>query len=85
MSPARHQRRRHDLESLKGELRKIKKPSFYGEREREDDSKSWFLGIRNYFQLHNYSFNLESRISTYHLHGKDAMWRDQLKKIEHIN
>jgi len=35
--------------------------------------------------LHNYSSNLEARIATYHLHGKDAMWWDQLKQVEHIN
>jgi hypothetical protein len=35
--------------------------------------------------LHNYSSNLEARIATYHLHGKDAVWWDQLKKVEHVN
>jgi hypothetical protein len=37
-SHVRHQRRRHDLEDLQGELRKINSPSFDGEREREDDA-----------------------------------------------
>jgi hypothetical protein len=41
--------------------------------------------LRRYFQLHNYSSNLEARIATYHLHGKDAMWWDQLKQVEHVN
>jgi hypothetical protein len=81
----RHQRRRHELDSLQGELRKLKPPSFDGEREREDDVEAWLLGIRKYFQLHNYSSNLEARISTYHLHGKVVMWWDQLKQVEHIN
>jgi hypothetical protein len=85
VSPIRHQRRRHELDSLQGELRKIRPPSFDGEREREDDVEAWFLGLRRYFQLHNYSSNLEARISTYHLHGKVAMWWDQLKQVEHIN
>jgi hypothetical protein len=49
---------------LQGELRKLKPPSFDGEREREDDVEAWFLGLRRYFQLHNYSLNLEARIST---------------------
>jgi hypothetical protein len=35
--------------------------------------------------LHNYSSNPEARIATYHLHGKDAMWWDQLKQVEHVN
>jgi hypothetical protein len=54
VSHVMHQRRIHELNSLQGELRKLKPPSFDGEREREDDVKSWFLGIRKYFQLHNY-------------------------------
>jgi hypothetical protein len=85
VSPVRHQRRRHEWDGLQGELRKLKPPSFDGEREREDDVEAWLLGIRKYFQLHNYSSNLEAIISTYHLHGKVVMWWDQLKQVEHIN
>jgi hypothetical protein len=73
------------VDSLQGEMRELKPLSFGGEREREDDAEAWFLGLRRYFQLHNYSSNLEARISTYHLHGKAAMWWDQLKQVEHVN
>jgi hypothetical protein len=51
----------------------------------EDDVKAWFLGHRKYFQLHSYSSNLEAKIATYHLHGKVAVWWDQLKQVEHVN
>jgi hypothetical protein len=34
VSHVRHQRRRHELDSLQGELRKLKPPSFDGEREK---------------------------------------------------
>jgi hypothetical protein len=85
VSPIRNKRRRHELDSLQGEMRNINPPSFYGEREREDDVEAWLLGIKRYFQFHNYASNLEAKISTYHLHGKDAMWWDQLKQVEHIN
>jgi hypothetical protein len=60
-------------------------PSFNGEREREDDAKAWFLWLRRYFHLHNYSLNLEAKISTYHLQGKFAIWWDQLKEVENVN
>jgi hypothetical protein len=73
------------LDSLQGEMRKIKPSSFDGEREREDDVDTWLLGIMKYFQLHNYSYNLEAQIATYHFHGKYAMWWDQLKQFELIN
>jgi hypothetical protein len=85
VSPVKHQRRKQEIDILQGELRKLKPPSFDGEREREYDVEAWFLGIRRYFQLHNYSSNLESRISTYHLHAKVAVWWDQLKQVEHVN
>jgi hypothetical protein len=61
------------VDSLKGEMRKLNPPSFDGEKKREDDVEAWFLGLKRYFQFHNYSSNLEAMISTYHLHGKDAM------------
>jgi hypothetical protein len=85
VSPIRHQRRMHELDNLQEELRKLKPPSFDGERVREDDVEAWFLGLGRYFQLHNYSSNLEARISTYHLLGKYAMWWDQLNHVENIN
>jgi hypothetical protein len=61
------------MDGFQGELRKIKPPYFDGEREREYDVESWFLKIRKYFQLHNYSSNIEDRIGTYHFHGKYVM------------
>jgi hypothetical protein len=85
VSHVRHQRQRHELDSLQGELRKLNPPYFDGEREREDDDEVGLVGTRKYFQFHNYSSYLESRIATYHLHGKTATWWDQLKKVEYIN
>jgi hypothetical protein len=73
------------LDSLQGELRKLKIPTFDGEIEGEDNDDTWFLGLKRYFQLQNYSSNLEARISTYPLHGKASMWWDQLKQVELIN
>jgi hypothetical protein len=70
VSHVRHQRRKQEVDSFQGEMRKLKPPSFEGEREREDDVEAWLLGLRRYFQLHNYSSNLEARIATYHLHKK---------------
>jgi hypothetical protein len=49
VSPIRHQRRIYELDSLQGELRKLKPPIFDGENKRGDDVEMWFLGIRKYF------------------------------------
>jgi hypothetical protein len=59
------------LDNLQGELRKLKPPNFDGENKKGEEVEAWLLGIRKYFQLHNYSSNLEARISIYHLQGKD--------------
>ena len=40
---------------LKGEMNKIKPPTFDGEHKKEEDSETWLLGMRKYFQLQNYS------------------------------
>jgi hypothetical protein len=85
VSRVRHQRRRHELDSFKGDLRNLKPPSFDGERERDSDVEAWLLGIKKYFQSHNYSSNLETRIYAYHLDGKCVMWWDKLKQFDHIN
>jgi hypothetical protein len=49
VSHVRNQRRRHEFDSLQGELRKLKPPSFYGERKRDDDVEVCFLGLKSYF------------------------------------
>jgi hypothetical protein len=85
VSPVIHQRRKQEIDSLQGELRKLKPTSLDGEREREDDVEAQFLGLWRYFQLHNYSSNLEAKISTYNLHGKVEMWWGQMKQVEHVN
>jgi hypothetical protein len=85
VSPVRNERRKQEVDILQGEMRKLKPPSFGSETEREDDAEAWFLGLKRYFQFHNYSSNLEARISTYHLHKKYTMWSDQLNQVEHVN
>jgi hypothetical protein len=49
VSLIRHQRRKQKVNCLEGELRKLKTPSFEGEREMEDDVEAWLLGLRRYF------------------------------------
>jgi hypothetical protein len=59
-------------------MNKIKLPTFDGEHKKDEDAETWLLGLRNYFQLHNYSSHVEGRISIYHLKGKASMWWDHL-------
>jgi hypothetical protein len=72
-SPTRkHQKSR--MGELKGEMNKIKPPTFDGEHKKEEDFETWLLGMRKYFQLQNYSAHAEGRIVMYQLKGKASMW-----------
>jgi hypothetical protein len=44
---------RHGSDSLQGELRKIKAPSFDGENKKREYAEEWLLGMRKYFNLHD--------------------------------
>jgi hypothetical protein len=75
---------RSGMDELKGEMNKIKPPTFDGEHQKEEDVETLFLGMRKYFQLHNYSSHAEERIAMYQLKGKESMWWDQLVQVQHI-
>ena len=49
-SPTR-KHRRSGVDELKGEMNKIKPPTFDGKHKKEEDVKTWLLGMRKYFQL----------------------------------
>jgi hypothetical protein len=72
------------VDELKGEMNKIKPPTFYGENKKDEYVETWLLGMRKYFQLHNYSSHAEGRISIYQLKGKASMWWDHLVQVQHI-
>jgi hypothetical protein len=76
--------KRSEVDELRGEMNKIKPPTFYGEHKKDEDAKTWLLDMRKYFQLHNYSSHAEGRIYIYQLKGKASMWWDQLVQVQHI-
>jgi hypothetical protein len=76
--------RRSEVDELKGEMKKIKLPTFDEELNKEEYDKTWLLGMRKYFQLHNYSSHAEGRIAMYQLKGKESMLCDQLVQVKHI-
>jgi hypothetical protein len=72
------------VDELKGEMNKIKPPTFYGEHKKDEYVEKLMLGMRKYFQLHNYSSHAEGIIVIYQLKGKASMWWDQLVQVHHI-
>jgi hypothetical protein len=65
-------------------MNKIKPPTFDGEHKKDENEETWLLGMRKYFQLHNYSSDAEGRISIYQLKGKAYVWWDQLVQVQHV-
>ena len=63
----------------------MKPPTFDGENKRGEDLEIWCFGLRKYFQLYQYSPNLEARIAIYHLKGKASIWCDELAQVKRIN
>ena len=82
-SPVR-KHRRFGVDELKGEMNKIKPPSFDGEHKKDKDLDTSMLGMKKYFQLHNYSSHAEGIIPIYQLKGKASMWWDQLVQVQHL-
>jgi hypothetical protein len=85
-SPVRKHKKRYGVDELHGEMKKIMPPTFDGEHNKDEDAKTWLLGMRKYFQLHNYSSQAEGRIFIYHLKGfKASMWWDRFVRVQHID
>jgi hypothetical protein len=42
------------VDELRGEMNKIKPPTFDSEHKKDVDAETWLLGMRKYFQLHKY-------------------------------
>jgi hypothetical protein len=57
------------VDESQGEMNKIKHPTFDSEHRKDEDEETWLLGMRKYFQLHNYSAQEEGRIAIYQLKG----------------
>jgi hypothetical protein len=53
------------VDELKGEMNKIKPPTFDGECKKYEEAETWILGMMKYFQLHNYSSHAEGIIAIY--------------------
>ena len=77
LSPMRKRQRSDD--SLQGEFRKIRAPTYEGEVNTGEKAEEWFLGMSKYFQVHNYSSEMKARLSIYNLNGKASRWWRDLK------
>jgi hypothetical protein len=42
------------VDDLKGEMNKIKPPTFDGDHLEDEEGETWLIGMTKYFQLHNW-------------------------------
>ena len=80
----RKHKKRSRVDELQGEMKKINLVTFDGEHKKDEDEETWVLGMRNHFQLNNYSSHVEGRTLIYQLKGKESMWWDKLVHVQHI-
>lgn len=66
-----HPFRRSDRGYLLDEFNKEKEPIFDGEMKKKQDAEAWLLGMNNFFRIHDYSENMNARIATFSLKGKE--------------
>jgi hypothetical protein len=85
LSPIRKHWRSSGVDELQEDFKKIKPPNFNGDNKKYEDLYPCLLGMRNYFQFHNYSSQGEGRIAIYQLKGKTSMWWDQFVQENHID
>ena len=58
---------------------------FDGEVNNGQEAKAWLLGMRKYFQVHDYSGNMKTRVSIFNLNGRASIWWEHFKQVKNIN
>jgi len=70
---------------LPDEFKKEKPPTFDGDMKKSYDAEVWFLGMRNFSRLHDYSENMKATITTFSLKGKADIWWEDVKNVKCIH
>jgi len=70
-----HPYNRSDRGHLPDEFKKENPLTFDGEMKKSQDANAWFLGMRKFFKLHDYSENMKARVATFSLKGKANIGR----------
>ena len=59
------------------EFKKMKSPTFNGEMKYREEVGAWLLVMSKYFQVYDYSNNMEARIAIYNMNNKASIrWQD---------
>lgn len=62
--------RKSEKKYLSNEFKKVKPPTFDGDLKKPKDVEEWMLGMKIFFELHDYTKSMKSRITIFSLKGK---------------
>ena len=48
------------------------------------EAEAWILGMKKYFQIHDYSRNERDRINIYNLNGRASIWWENLMQVKGV-
>lgn len=66
------------------EFKKSKSPTFHGELKKSEDAEAWLLGMKKFFELHDYTENMKVRIAIFSLNRKANIWWEDVKLVKDI-
>jgi hypothetical protein len=50
-----------------------------------EEYEAWILGMKIYFQVHDYSGNMKARVAIYNMNGRASIWWEDLKNVKKIS
>ena len=50
-----------------------------------EDAEAWLLGMKNLFELYDYTENIKDRIAIFNLKEKAYIWWEDVKWVRYIN
>ena len=68
-SSQKSKRKRCHRNRSQDEFKNAKPPTFDGELKTGQEAEAWLLGIKKYFQVHDYLGNMKARVAIFNLNG----------------
>lgn len=60
-----HRSESKEKEHMPEEFKNAKSSAFDGDVKKAEDAKAWLLGMKMFFQIHDYSENMETKVASY--------------------
>ena len=73
------------MNNSRDEFKKARPPTFNGETKNGQEAEAWLLGMRKYFQFHDYSGNMKARVAIFNLSRRASIWWEHFRQVKKIN